>query len=77
MPTHRVRQADSTEWTIAAYVPGLELTTADTAAVPAAEPEEETRSKLGSLVHRVTRKKGEGLRAENQEEPTSSRSATR
>ncbi|MCA9261419.1 MAG: DUF4339 domain-containing protein, partial [Planctomycetales bacterium] len=27
MPTHRVRRADSSEWTIAAYVPGLELTT--------------------------------------------------
>lgn len=27
MPTHRVRNADSSEWTIAAYVPGLELTT--------------------------------------------------
>jgi type II secretory ATPase GspE/PulE/Tfp pilus assembly ATPase PilB-like protein len=28
MPTHRVRRADESEWTIAAYVPGLELTTA-------------------------------------------------
>lgn len=27
MPTHRVRSADSEEWIIAAYVPGLELTT--------------------------------------------------
>ncbi|MCA9231951.1 MAG: Flp pilus assembly complex ATPase component TadA [Planctomycetales bacterium] len=27
MPTHRVRNADSDEWIIAAYVPGLELTT--------------------------------------------------
>lgn len=26
MPTHRVRNADSSEWTIAAYVPGLEQT---------------------------------------------------
>jgi type II secretory ATPase GspE/PulE/Tfp pilus assembly ATPase PilB-like protein len=26
MPTHRVRRADSAEWTIAAYVPGLEIT---------------------------------------------------
>ncbi len=28
MPTHRVRRADSNEWIIAAYVPGLELTNA-------------------------------------------------
>jgi general secretion pathway protein E len=28
MPTHRVRRGDATEWTIAAYVPGLELTNA-------------------------------------------------
>ena len=34
MPTHRVRRADQTEWTIAAYVPGLEITTADTTIVP-------------------------------------------
>jgi type II secretory ATPase GspE/PulE/Tfp pilus assembly ATPase PilB-like protein len=27
MPTHRVRRADESEWTIAAYVPGLEMTT--------------------------------------------------
>jgi type II secretory ATPase GspE/PulE/Tfp pilus assembly ATPase PilB-like protein len=27
MPTHRVRNSESTEWVIAAYVPGLELTT--------------------------------------------------
>ncbi len=27
MPTHRVRRADGNEWIIAAYVPGLELTT--------------------------------------------------
>jgi type II secretory ATPase GspE/PulE/Tfp pilus assembly ATPase PilB-like protein len=30
MPTHRVRQEGSSEWIIAAYVPGLELTTVDT-----------------------------------------------
>ena len=28
MPTHRVRHADSNEWIIAAYVPGLEMTNA-------------------------------------------------
>ena len=59
MPTHRVRRADSTEWTIAAYVPGLELTTADTTVKPVADDdEEETRGKLGSLVAAITRKKG-------------------
>ncbi len=58
MPTHRVRQADSTEWTIAAYVPGLELTTADTAAIPTTDEAEESRGKLGALVAALTRKKG-------------------
>ena len=37
MPTHRVRRADQTEWTIAAYVPGLEITTADTNVAPVEE----------------------------------------
>jgi type II secretory ATPase GspE/PulE/Tfp pilus assembly ATPase PilB-like protein len=58
MPTHRVRRADSSEWTIAAYVPGLELTTADTAAVPVVEDEEEeSRGKLGSLIQALSRKR--------------------
>ncbi len=35
MPTHRVRNADSSEWVIAAYIPGLELTTAVSASQPA------------------------------------------
>jgi type II secretory ATPase GspE/PulE/Tfp pilus assembly ATPase PilB-like protein len=55
MPTHRVRRVDSTEWTIAAYVPGLELTTADTAPVKVVD-EDETRGKLGALVQALTRK---------------------
>src|SRR3954464_2714644 len=51
MPTHRVRQAGSAKWTIAPYVPGLELTTADTAVKPATDDDEdESRGKLGSLV---------------------------
>src|SRR3954451_12239629 len=59
MPTHRVRRTDSTEWTIAAYVPGLELTTADTAVKRVTDDdEEESRGKLGSLVAAITRKKG-------------------
>ncbi len=56
MPTHRVRRADQNDWTIAAYVPGLELTTADTAPVPVAEPDDDSRGKLGALVGRLTRK---------------------
>jgi type II secretory ATPase GspE/PulE/Tfp pilus assembly ATPase PilB-like protein len=57
MPTHRVRRADSSDWTIAAYVPGLELTTADTTTKPPADDEEEeTRGKLAALVQALTRK---------------------
>src|SRR4051812_27987071 len=68
MPTHRVRKADSTDWTIAAYVPGLELTTADTATVAPAEPEEETRSKLGRLVQALTPKKGKATTEHKEED---------
>jgi type II secretory ATPase GspE/PulE/Tfp pilus assembly ATPase PilB-like protein len=61
MPTHRVRRADSNEWTIAAYVPGLELTTADTTPVVNIDtPTEETKSKLGALIGGIGRKKGKG-----------------
>src|SRR4051812_13403294 len=56
MPTHRVRRADSNEWTIAAYVPGLELTTADTTVIPEA-PAEEKRGKLGAMVQKITGRK--------------------
>ena len=63
MPTHRVRRADSQEWTIAAYVPGLELTTA--APVRAAPVEEAVQSSaLGKLVSGLGKKlaggKGDG-----------------
>lgn len=60
MPTHRVRNVDSTEWTVAAYVPGLELTTVAT------EPEVDasdlkkapSRGKsLGTLVRGLGRQK--------------------
>lgn len=68
MPTHRVRRADSTDWTIAAYVPGLELTVADTAALPAAEEEEESRSKLGSMVAALTRKKSKASTEHHEED---------
>ena len=63
MPTHRVRRADSQEWTIAAYVPGLELTTA--APVRASRlVEEAVQSRAGKLVSGLGKKlaggKGDG-----------------
>ena len=55
MPTHRVRNVDSTEWVIAAYVPGLELTTV--AAVPEqGTPEQSSPGSLGKLVRGLGRK---------------------
>ncbi len=45
MPTHRVRHADSSEWTIAAYVPGLELTT--TVLSEASDPPQTPAQKTG------------------------------
>ena len=73
MPTHRVRRADQAEWTIAAYVPGLELTTADTAAVPEAEEAEEASGRLGSLVRSLGLKskaaaKGKAAKPDQHEE---------
>lgn len=61
MPTHRIRHAESAEWVIAAYVPGLEQTMAATAASapPAdsnADPAAGGRS-IGSFVRGLTRKK--------------------
>ncbi len=51
MPTHRVRNADSSEWVIAAYVPGLELTTVIQDAADAKEHEKQTSGNaIGSLV---------------------------
>jgi type II secretory ATPase GspE/PulE/Tfp pilus assembly ATPase PilB-like protein len=44
MPTHRVRRADSNEWIIAAYVPGLELTNAAVDAEPEADPAAQAKS---------------------------------
>ncbi len=58
MPTHRVRHAESEEWTIAAYVPGLELTTVSVAPVFAAATEDTKAPKtLGTLVRGLGRKK--------------------
>jgi type II secretory ATPase GspE/PulE/Tfp pilus assembly ATPase PilB-like protein len=62
MPTHRVRRADSNDWTIAAYVPGLELTTADTAVKTMVEADDE-RSKLGALVQRLSGKRKAGQKS--------------
>ena len=67
MPTHRVRPADSTEWTIAAYVPGLELTTADTAPVVVEDTPDANRGKLGALVSAITRKGAKGKASDGQE----------
>ncbi|MEM8944403.1 MAG: ATPase, T2SS/T4P/T4SS family [Planctomycetota bacterium] len=63
MPTHRVRRADSEEWTIAAYVPGLEMTKAAPTKAPVIEEEEQTTA-LGRLVGGLGKKlqgtKGDG-----------------
>jgi type II secretory ATPase GspE/PulE/Tfp pilus assembly ATPase PilB-like protein len=60
MPTHRVRRADSTEWTIAAYVPGLESTTTDTG--PKYVKAEDMPATLGSFVRGLGRK-GKGAKS--------------
>lgn len=61
MPTHRVRHVDSSEWTIAAYVPGLELTTT---ALPEKKTEDDSKQPskgIGKLVRGLGGKKsGDG-----------------
>ena len=55
MPTHRVRNAESSEWLIAAYVPGLEQTMA--AQMPATDADEsETKKSLGKRILGLGRK---------------------
>src|SRR5262245_39115164 len=55
MPTHRVRNAESSEWLIAAYVPGLEQTMA--AQMPASDADEaETKKSLGKRILGLGRK---------------------
>jgi len=65
MPTHRVRRADSQEWTIAAYVPGLELTTAAPVQEAALEEEDQSTA-LGKMVSGLGRKL-KGGKADEQE----------
>ena len=56
MPTHRVRHVDSEEWIIAAYVPGLELTTAMTDQPAGLLPVVQRRS-FRTMLRRLGRKK--------------------
>lgn len=61
MPTHRVRRADSSEWTIAAYVPGLELTVQAEPATADDPAQSIPRKKsLGGLIGRGKKGKEEG-----------------
>jgi type II secretory ATPase GspE/PulE/Tfp pilus assembly ATPase PilB-like protein len=60
MPTHRVRAAGSSEWVIAAYVPGLEQTMAATGkAAPTKEPaaEPEGGKRIAAIVRGLGKKK--------------------
>jgi type II secretory ATPase GspE/PulE/Tfp pilus assembly ATPase PilB-like protein len=58
MPTHRVRNAESHEWIIAAYVPGLEQTLAATVKAPADPDQQAERSKsFGSMMRGLRKKK--------------------
>ena len=58
MPTHRVRHVDSDEWVIAAYVPGLELTTVmPEPEAPAADAKGTPKKSIGALVRGLGRKK--------------------
>jgi general secretion pathway protein E len=55
MPTHRVRNAESSEWLIAAYVPGLEQTMA--AQLPASDADDaDTKKSLGKRILGLGRK---------------------
>jgi len=60
MPTHRVRRADSSEWIIAAYVPGLELTTVSPELQRPKDQGEGAGKSLGSFVRGLTKKKKSG-----------------
>ena len=66
MPTHRVRRADTEEWTIAAYVPGLEITTTAPTKAPIVEEEDQSTG-LGKLVSGLG-KKLQGAKGDEQVE---------
>lgn len=60
MPTHRVRNAEATEWVIAAYVPGLEQTLAATGKAPPtkqAPAEPEGGKRIAAIVRGLGKKK--------------------
>jgi type II secretory ATPase GspE/PulE/Tfp pilus assembly ATPase PilB-like protein len=59
MPTHRVRNAESNEWVIAAYVPGLEQTMAATAEVDV-DLDDDSPKSLGARMLQLGRKKKGG-----------------
>src|SRR5688500_5101444 len=65
MPIHRVRKADSDEWVIAAYVRGLEQTTAvppqSTAAAGLGSEPIASRTSLGGFVSGLARKKNPAI----------------
>lgn len=57
MPTHRVRHVDSSEWTIAAYVPGLEMTTTALPEKKKSEGDQPATKGIGKLVRGLAGKK--------------------
>jgi len=57
MPTHRVRHVDSSEWIIAAYIPGLEMTTAAPESQRSKGQQDGAGKSLGSFVRGLTKKK--------------------
>jgi len=67
MPTHRVRHVDSSEWTIAAYVPGLELTTTVLPETAESDADKQTAKSPGikKLVRGLRGKKKTGANADN------------
>jgi type II secretory ATPase GspE/PulE/Tfp pilus assembly ATPase PilB-like protein len=73
MPTHRVRNAESTEWVIAAYVPGLELTTVAGDQENRADAEKKGKS-LGRLVRGLGRAKKRDAETADGEEGAAAKS---
>ena len=67
MPTHRVRQGTSNEWIIAAYVPGLELTTMSP---EVRTPYKEDEASLGKSLGKVARGLGIKSRSDDPDDGT-------